>query len=324
LYFDNLPPGNYYVSIRHRNHLKVETMHPYMFNETNIPFIDFTYNFLPTLGDDAFVDSGHDNAMWSGDLNQDEKTIYQGPNNDIFQMLLQVTLDGSNANFLPNYITRGYTENDFNLDGLTIYQGPNNDRSNLLFNTILKHPDNTNRASNYILSTSEKISEDNFESCLTDKNSPNCDFDGDGKLNRTDSDDDNDGVIDGNDTNPYDKNSDSDGDGLTDILEKENGSNPLNPCDPYQDHNTCVGQDLDGDGKFGNYPSGHNAYDKNDQSACIPNPQATDCDCTDEDDDGYIYICHTSPTGQKQSLKITITQWRFHQSLGDVCGSCKE
>ncbi len=76
LSFDNLPPDNYYVAVRHRNHLKVETLYPYLFNESNIPFVDFTYNFLPTAGNEAFTESEAGNAMWSGDLNQDEKTIY--------------------------------------------------------------------------------------------------------------------------------------------------------------------------------------------------------------------------------------------------------
>ena len=124
LYFNNLPPANYYVAIRHRNHLKVETLHPYLFNESNIPFIDFTYNFLPTAGNESFAKSTSGNAMWAGDLNQDEKTIYQGPQNDIFQMFLQIILDDSNKSYLTNFINRGYTENDFNLDGQIIYQGP--------------------------------------------------------------------------------------------------------------------------------------------------------------------------------------------------------
>ena len=57
-------------------------------------------------------------------------------------IFLQVLLDSLNQDYLTNFISRGYTKNDFNLDGLTIYQGPNNDRSNLLFNTILAHPNN--------------------------------------------------------------------------------------------------------------------------------------------------------------------------------------
>ena len=321
LYFENLPPDNYYVSIRHRNHLKVETLHPYLFNEMNIPFIDFTYNFLPTAGDESFTEIEGGNTLWSGDLNQDEKTIYQGPNNDVFRMFLQVLLDSLNQSYLTNFINSGYTENDFNLDGLTIYQGPNNDRSNLLFNTILKHPNNETKASNFIISNRDNI--ENFESCLDDKTLAGCDFDGDGKLNRTDSDDDNDGVVDGNDIDPYNPGSDSDGDGIEDKIETQNGTNPLNACDPYQDHETCDAQDLDEDGKFGNYPLGHSLYDGNDRNACVPNPQATNCGCPDEDGDGYVFICHTIENGQKQTLKITLEQWRLRQAIGDGCGECQ-
>ena len=317
LYFNNLPPDNYYVSIRHRNHLKVATLHPYLFNESNIPFIDFTYNFLPTTGNEAFTESAGGNALWSGDLNQDEKTIYQGPQNDVFRMFLEVLLDSLNQNYLTNFINRGYTENDFNLDGLTIYQGPNNDRSNLLFNTILAHPSNDIKASNFILSTRDKI--ENLENCQTDNTLSSCDFDGDGKLNQTDSDDDNDGVIDGNDVNPYNSESDSDADGIEDKIETENGTNPLNACDPYQDHIACEAQDLDEDGQYGNYPVGHNLYDENDLDACMPNPNASNCGCPDEDGDGYIYINHTTNKGQNQLLKITIAQWRLRQAIGDVC-----
>ncbi len=317
LSFDNLLPDNYYVAVRHRNHLKVETLYPYLFNESNIPFVDFTYNFLPTAGNEAFTESEAGNAMWSGDLNQDEKTIYQGPNNDIFRMFLHVILDSLNESYLTNFISTNYTQNDFNLDGSVIYQGPNNDRSNLLFNTVLNHPDNDFKASNFILSTEERVQ--NFEDCLVDKTLAGCDFDGDGKLNRTDADDDNDGVVDGNDIAPYNSLSDSDGDGIEDEIETQNDTNPLNPCEPFQDHATCEGLDLDEDSKFGNYPEGHSLYDENDLDACIPNPSASNCGCPDEDGDGYIYISHTTNTGQTQLLKITVTQWRLRQAVGDVC-----
>ena len=320
LYFDNLPPENYYVSIRHRNHLKVETLHPYFFNENSIPYIDFTDNFLPTLGEEAFIGTEAGNALWSGDLNQDERTIYQGPQNDIFQMFLQVLLDSLNQSYLTNFINSGYTENDFNLDGLTIYQGPNNDHANILFNTILKHPNNDTKASNFIISTRDIV--ESFETCQIDKTLADCDFDNDGKLNRNDVDDDNDGVIDGNDTAPYNPQSDSDEDGIKDKIETQNGTNPLNACDPYEDHPACEAQDLDEDGAFGNYPIGHILYDANDRNACIPDHQAMNCSCADEDNDGFIFVCHTTDDGQKQTLKIILEQWRLRQEIGDICGEC--
>lgn len=322
LYFENIPPNNYYVALRHRNHLKVETLFPYLFSETNIPFIDFTDQFLPTLGEEAFANSEGENALWSGDLNQDEKTIYQGPNNDIFQIFLQVLLDSMNQNYLVNYINNGYTVNDFNMDGITIYQGPNNDRANLLFNTILNHPNNPTNLTNFVISSKEKPSEINLQECFNILDKPFCDYDGDGKLNSEDIDDDNDGVIDGNDVNPYNSESDSDGDGLEDIKEKILGTNPLNPCDPYQDHNTCQTIDLDNDGFYRNYPSSHSLFDSNDLNACTPNPQSENCGCSN-DDNGFIFVCHTTANGQKQTLKITLEQWRLRQVVGDTCGKCE-
>jgi Thrombospondin type 3 repeat len=61
------------------------------------------------------------------------------------------------------------------------------------------------------------------------------DYDHDGVGDVADPDDDNDGVADGQDANPLDPNSDSDGDGLTDLFETTSGLNPLN-------------RDTDGDG----------------------------------------------------------------------------
>ena len=320
LYFDNLPPGNYFICLRHRNHLQALTLHPYFCNGSVIPTIDFTDQFLPTVGNKAFIDIGNKNALWSGDLNHDKKTIYQGPANDIFYMFLQVVMDSLNQNVLTNYINTGYTENDFNLDGITIYQGPNNDRANLLFNTILRHSDNPNKFTNFIISTNEKVVDNNSDCLDATKNF--CDFDKDGKLNNTDPDDDNDGVIDGNDSDPFNENSDTDEDGLNDKLEKAKGTNPLNPCDPYQDHSLCHGIDEDGDGLYGNYPVSHSYYDINDQGACIPNSNGTNCDCPNEDGDGFITICHININGQQQTIQITLAEWRLRQAIGDICGKC--
>ena len=57
-------------------------------------------------------------------------------------MFMHILLDETNAEFLTNFIGRGYTQKDFNMDGKVIYQGPGNDRSPLLYHTVLEHPDN--------------------------------------------------------------------------------------------------------------------------------------------------------------------------------------
>ncbi len=151
LHFTDTPVGDYYIAVRHRNHLGIISLNPYTFSPTLIPLVDFTFTFTPVVGANATIEMDDLKSQWAGDLNGDGKVIYQGPNNDIFYMFLQILLDEDNKEFLTNFISNGYTPNDFNLDGTVIYQGPNNDKANLLFNTILNHPDNPQKFSNFII-----------------------------------------------------------------------------------------------------------------------------------------------------------------------------
>mgnify|MGYP001303743967 CR=1 FL=1 len=123
------------------------------------------------------------------------------------------------------------------------------------------------------------------ELCDPNATFPTCDFDGDGIPNYLDPDTDNDGVPNEQDVNPFDPYSDSDGDGIADIVETNLGSDPLNPCDPNPDGPACVLTDLDGDGYGSNVPPSHHLFDPNDNDPCIPNFKAGTCDF---DGDGII------------------------------------
>ena len=120
-----------------------------------------------------------------------------------------------------------------------------------------------------------------------------CDFDEDGIANDTDPDDDNDGVNDENDINPYNPDSDSDGDNITDNDETgddgqynpNTDSDPLNPCDPNPNANACIGEDLDNDGYFANYPNTDGQFDPDDSNPCIPDFTVGACDF---DEDGIV------------------------------------
>ena len=105
---------------------------------------------------------------------------------------------------------------------------------------------------------------------------------------------DNDGVLNTYDIDPNNPDSDSDGDGITDYEETmgitgPNGnvivSNPLNACDPEPMSGGCIGIDLDGDGRYFNYPPLHQDYDPDDTAMCIPYALAG-CTLIDEDNDG--------------------------------------
>ena len=137
---------------------------------------------------------------------------------------------------------------------------------------------------------------DDTDACVPDNTSPTCDFDNDGTPNISDDDDDEDGVKDIVDSDPYNPDSDSDDDGITDIDETTNGSNPLNPCDPDPDpargcDNTpppCTDDptdpdcDFDGDG----IANGEDPDDDNDGILDVDEDTDNDGILTNDDTDG--------------------------------------
>ena len=150
--FPGLPEGDYYVAIRHRNHLGMMTDVPFYLSSQNVPEIDFTDLSLPVRGGNIGGKlNGGKRMLWSGDFSEDGKVIYQGPYNDVFNLFSKVLSEPANNENLANYIVQGYELEDLNLDGKVIFQGPNNDRFTLLYHTILSHPLNVNNLANYIV-----------------------------------------------------------------------------------------------------------------------------------------------------------------------------
>lgn len=153
--------GEYYVALRHRNHLGVMTVDAPELSP-DLRTVDFKDTSIvrngnhPQYNIDLTGQKSKYNYMWAGDLRPDGRVIYQGPNNDITQIFLKVISDpnnvtGPNGGPNANHIITGYLLEDFNLDGTSIYQGPNNDRNMVLFNSVLVHPGNENKLANYIV-----------------------------------------------------------------------------------------------------------------------------------------------------------------------------
>ena len=135
LLFENIPDGNYYVAVRHRNHFGVMTAHPYTLSY--IPTsLDFTNPDFATWGDQAQQAYTDKMALWAGDINQDGKIIYMGPSNDIFYLFSEVLSAPGNSDHNANYIYYGYLNSDYNMDGKAIYIGPESDRAALLYHTL--------------------------------------------------------------------------------------------------------------------------------------------------------------------------------------------
>ena len=152
IYIPLISPDNYFVAMRHRNHLGVMTENTIYLPQDNPSLIDFTDPQTEIRGNDyAQVIVQSRRALWSGDFSGDGKIIYQGPNNDIFPLFFNVLANAQNVNGLANYVSTGYVREDFNLDGQVIFQGPGNDRSKMIFESVLKHPGNINQLANFVI-----------------------------------------------------------------------------------------------------------------------------------------------------------------------------
>jgi choice-of-anchor A domain-containing protein len=149
--FPGVPEDDYYVVLRHRNHLPLMTNNPHFLTVTNPPLLDFTDPALAIRGNGGNIQNGK-RLMWSGDFNGDNKVIYQGPYNDVFHLFSRVLAEEDNTSNLANFIVQGYESDDFNLDGKVIFQGPNNDRAPVLYYSVLAHTGNTAKLANYIVS----------------------------------------------------------------------------------------------------------------------------------------------------------------------------
>ncbi|MCU0345366.1 MAG: Ig-like domain-containing protein [Saprospiraceae bacterium] len=152
LMFPTLGEGNYFVTLRHRNHVGIMVDAPEFLTSLNPPLVDFMNVDFGVKGwNEAGKIVTGKRTLWAGDLNGDLKAIYQGPGNDVFTLFTRVLGDPINENNLANFIVLGYDRNDLNMDGRVIYQGPGNERATLLTNTILSHPGNPGFLANYIV-----------------------------------------------------------------------------------------------------------------------------------------------------------------------------
>ncbi len=126
--FLTVAPGQYHVTVRHRNHLGVMTAGA--LNLTNIAtLVDFSNPAMPLYGTTPCENNGTTRMLWLGNANLDKKVIHQGPYNDTFTLFSSVVSAPGNVNNNQNYMLEGYLTTDYNLDGYSIFNGPNNDRS---------------------------------------------------------------------------------------------------------------------------------------------------------------------------------------------------
>jgi len=146
-------PANFFVTVKHRNHLGVMTGNPIQVtNEAAmVDFITMADSDLyHTVGYDtlAMTSMAGKNALWAGNANADDKTKYDGVMPDRMIVANNILLDGANELEALNYTGIGYYMGDLNMDGETKYDGALNDRL-LIQYFILTYPLNTEQLRNY-------------------------------------------------------------------------------------------------------------------------------------------------------------------------------
>ena len=121
------PPDDYFVSVRHRNHLGVMSNATHFVSDVPVG-MDFSDSFFDTFGAEPQDKIGTTEVMWMGNVVFDDVLKYTGLNNDRDPIL--VAIGGT----VPTATITGYHSEDVNLDGVVKYTGGDNDRDPILVN----------------------------------------------------------------------------------------------------------------------------------------------------------------------------------------------
>ncbi|MEM6720847.1 MAG: BspA family leucine-rich repeat surface protein [Bacteroidota bacterium] len=146
-----VPDGDYYITVKHRNHLGIMSAAPITLNSTGVVTVNFTDESTPTHGTNAQTTFGMPvgvYGMWAGNANDDGIIQYSGTNPDTPEILSEVLNDVGNFLNFPTFTISGYKNQDINMDGNTQYSGTNPDTPIILQNT-LAHPGNFLNFSTY-------------------------------------------------------------------------------------------------------------------------------------------------------------------------------
>ncbi len=131
---------NYYVAVRHRNHLGCMSALPLALSGTSTT-LDLRSSTTVTYGADARKQIGGLMALWAGNVLRIQSPSppqiqYTGGGNDRDPILVLV------GGTTPNATDSGYRVEDVNLDGATKYTGSGNDRDPILVNVGSTTPNN--------------------------------------------------------------------------------------------------------------------------------------------------------------------------------------
>ncbi|WP_353777643.1 BspA family leucine-rich repeat surface protein [Winogradskyella sp. 3972H.M.0a.05] len=141
----DVPVGNYYIAVKHRNHLGIMSASSIALDSDTVTTIDFSDGTIPTFGTGAQTSSGMPAGvlgMWAGDTNGDGKVNIIGAANDSNAIRDKILNDPVNQIIqFYGFSVSGYNNEDINLTGGANIIGSNND-ANVLRDNVLNHPIN--------------------------------------------------------------------------------------------------------------------------------------------------------------------------------------
>ncbi|GBL34769.1 mucin-22 [Filimonas sp.] len=137
VFFTNVLPASYFVSIKHRNHLGVMTPTAIPLQSCASTLFDFRTDSVykrPNLNRAARTALPSTNllGLWSADANHNKNVKYNGLSNDKDVILQTVGM--------PNNTVVGYRKEDLNMDGNVRYNNTDNDRTVIIDNLGISTP----------------------------------------------------------------------------------------------------------------------------------------------------------------------------------------
>ncbi|HMQ76026.1 MAG TPA: hypothetical protein PKE21_08870 [Flavobacteriales bacterium] len=119
------PTGDYFLAVRHRNHLGCMTAVPIALNGTTTT-VDLTQAGTAAFGTNARRSVGPVMTLWCGDATFNGQVKYAGAGNDRDAILIAI------GGLVPTNTVTGYFAQDVNMDGTVKYAGTDNDRDRVL------------------------------------------------------------------------------------------------------------------------------------------------------------------------------------------------
>lgn len=146
--FSNLNADSFYIGIRHRNHLPIQTSAVVEIG-TTAPTVDFSTASL--YGTNSTVSINGVSAMWAGNPKTDKKIVFSGSGEDVSAVANGVLNHSGNFFDLSTYQYQEYSILDVNMDGKVIFTGVKND-IDIIKNNVVQHPSNMFKVLTYNIS----------------------------------------------------------------------------------------------------------------------------------------------------------------------------